>query len=153
MKCDSHNFVAAHSVPKNDFSRSPIHSSLRSSRHRILRHAATNPLFLKLNNIHYVPDGRGLPARRRLMARVLISEEYRRKKSLHGVAENSMRYMMRISGRHHMKCPHLTRRMFTCNALERPYSPSLFELHEYCGNRYHTKCPFFRNTAQGSGGR
>ena len=43
-----------------------------------------------------------------------------------------------------MKCPHLIKWVISsCKALERPYTPSLFELDEYCMKREHRKCPFY----------
>lgn len=48
-----------------------------------------------------------------------------------------------------MKCPHLLKWMVSCEALEGPYVPSMFELEEYCRTRSHMKCPFFRMKAGG----
>jgi hypothetical protein len=45
-----------------------------------------------------------------------------------------------------IKCPHLadwTRK--SCKACEQPYSPSLFQLSEYCKKHSHKKCPFYMN--------
>jgi hypothetical protein len=43
-----------------------------------------------------------------------------------------------------MKCPYLIKLPFsTCIACEKPYLPSIFQLHEYCKGKYHKKCPFF----------
>ena len=47
-----------------------------------------------------------------------------------------------------MKCPHLMKWVrASCKAFERPYTPSMFELEEYCRGKDHRKCPFYlRNT-------
>jgi hypothetical protein len=43
-----------------------------------------------------------------------------------------------------MKCTHLIRdRNVVCEALDRPYVPSLFQLAEYCGSSGYRKCPFY----------
>jgi hypothetical protein len=43
-----------------------------------------------------------------------------------------------------MKCPHLVKWVISsCKALESPYTPSLFELDEYCTKKDHRKCPFY----------
>ncbi len=44
-----------------------------------------------------------------------------------------------------MKCSHLIarRNRSECSALEAPYTPSLFELSEYCRTGGHRKCPFY----------
>jgi len=43
-----------------------------------------------------------------------------------------------------LKCPYLTKWIiFTCQAGEVPYVPSLFQLEEYCKSKQHKKCPFF----------
>jgi hypothetical protein len=35
----------------------------------------------------------------------------------------------------------------SCKAFEKPYTPSMFELEEYCRRKDHRKCPFYlRNT-------
>jgi hypothetical protein len=42
-----------------------------------------------------------------------------------------------------MKCPYLVESpVLACKAGEKPYSPSLFQLHEYCKNKNYKKCPF-----------
>ncbi|MBF0505410.1 MAG: hypothetical protein HQL09_01120 [Nitrospirae bacterium] len=42
-----------------------------------------------------------------------------------------------------LKCPYLTRWLiYTCQAGEDPYVPSLFQLEEYCKSKQHKKCPF-----------
>ncbi len=41
-----------------------------------------------------------------------------------------------------LKCPYLTKWIiFTCQAGEVPYVPSLFQLEEYCKSKQHKKCP------------
>jgi len=41
-----------------------------------------------------------------------------------------------------LKCPYLTKWIiFTCQAGETPYVPSLFQLEEYCKSKQHKKCP------------
>jgi hypothetical protein len=47
-----------------------------------------------------------------------------------------------------MKCPHLMKWVrASCEAFEKPYLPSMFELEEYCRRKDHRKCPFYlRNT-------
>jgi len=48
-----------------------------------------------------------------------------------------------------MKCPNLLRSMIlSCNADERPYVPSLFELEEYCNRKEHQKCPLYRDLCE-----
>jgi hypothetical protein len=43
-----------------------------------------------------------------------------------------------------MKCPHLMKWVrSSCKAFERPYTPSMFELEEYCRRKEHRKCPFY----------
>ena len=43
-----------------------------------------------------------------------------------------------------MKCPHLIKWLtFTCKAKEKPYSPSVFQVQEYCKGKYYNKCPFY----------
>jgi hypothetical protein len=43
-----------------------------------------------------------------------------------------------------MKCPHLVKWFtFACNAKEKMYFPSSFQLQEYCKGKYHKKCPFY----------
>lgn len=43
-----------------------------------------------------------------------------------------------------MKCPHLANSVkVSCKAIDKPYLPSLFELHEYCRTWDHKKCPFY----------
>lgn len=43
-----------------------------------------------------------------------------------------------------MKCPYLKKWVtFTCQALDRPYFPTAFQLNEYCKKKEHQKCPFF----------
>jgi len=42
-----------------------------------------------------------------------------------------------------LKCPYLTKWLiYTCQAGEDPYVPSLFQLEEYCKSKQHKKCPF-----------
>ena len=44
-----------------------------------------------------------------------------------------------------MKCPHLMNLLnFYCNATEKLYFPSHFQLSEYCTGTDHRKCPFIR---------
>ncbi len=43
-----------------------------------------------------------------------------------------------------MKCPHLIQSgSISCNALDKPYFPSRFQLKEYCKTNEHKKCPFY----------
>lgn len=43
-----------------------------------------------------------------------------------------------------MKCPHLMKWVtFLCKADQEVYSPSLFQIEEYCRSTAHKKCPFF----------
>ena len=43
-----------------------------------------------------------------------------------------------------MKCPHLMKRIiFFCKADKKVYSPSHFQIDEYCRKKEHIKCPFF----------
>jgi hypothetical protein len=43
------------------------------------------------------------------------------------------------------KCPFLSGNyLFTCKAHD-VYVPSKFEINEYCTNKRHTLCPFFRS--------
>lgn len=43
-----------------------------------------------------------------------------------------------------MRCYHLMRLdISTCNAVEKFYVPSLFELEEYCMSVDYRKCPFY----------
>jgi hypothetical protein len=46
------------------------------------------------------------------------------------------------------KCPHLADWKFkACEAPEIPYSPSQFQLEEYCSNVSHTRCPLYLDAA------
>jgi hypothetical protein len=40
-----------------------------------------------------------------------------------------------------MKCPHLNVRIQSCRANRASYSPSEFQIEEYCTNASHRKCP------------
>jgi hypothetical protein len=43
-----------------------------------------------------------------------------------------------------MKCPYLMKWLtFACKATKKPYSPSPFQLQEYCKTKSHKKCPFY----------
>ena len=43
-----------------------------------------------------------------------------------------------------MKCPHLMKWVrASCKAFEIPYTPSMFELEEYCRTKDHRKCPLY----------
>jgi len=45
--------------------------------------------------------------------------------------------------RNKMKCPHLMKWItFLCKANKEVYSPSPFQLEEYCKREEHKKCPF-----------
>jgi hypothetical protein len=47
-----------------------------------------------------------------------------------------------------IRCPHLGKmKKFFCNADQRVYVPSLFQLEEYCRSMAHKKCPFFVGNA------
>jgi hypothetical protein len=47
-----------------------------------------------------------------------------------------------------MKCPHLMKWVrVSYKAFERPYTPSMFELEEYCRRKDHRKCPFYLRNA------
>ncbi len=51
-----------------------------------------------------------------------------------------------------MKCPYLVRcAMSKCEAGNKPYRPSLFELQDYCGaSKNFKKCSFFQSMAGGA---
>jgi len=43
-----------------------------------------------------------------------------------------------------MRCPLLIRRfILACQAVDKPYLPSIFELQEYCRTKAHRKCPLY----------
>jgi hypothetical protein len=43
-----------------------------------------------------------------------------------------------------MKCPYLLKWVkLSCKALNKRYTPSQFELEEYCETKEHRKCPFY----------
>jgi hypothetical protein len=47
------------------------------------------------------------------------------------------------------KCPHLADWKFkSCDAPEIPYTPSQFQLQEYCSNISHIKCPLYLDAAE-----
>jgi hypothetical protein len=47
-----------------------------------------------------------------------------------------------------MKCPHLVKWLaFACDAKEKMYLPSSFQLREYCKGKYYKKCPFYSESA------
>ncbi len=50
-----------------------------------------------------------------------------------------------------MSCPNLVERInwviLLCKAGERPYVPTLPELHEYCKNEKYNNCPYYLNLA------
>jgi len=46
-----------------------------------------------------------------------------------------------------MKCPYLLKWVaFSCNAEDKPYFPSPFQLEEYCRKKEYKKCPFYSKT-------
>ena len=47
-----------------------------------------------------------------------------------------------------MRCPYLMKKILVCAAAKRSYVPSLFEKEEYCRQKTHEKCPFFRAMAE-----
>jgi hypothetical protein len=48
-----------------------------------------------------------------------------------------------------MKCPHLADWMYkSCEASIKPYTPSQFQLTEYCKGDAHIKCPFYLDTME-----
>ena len=58
------------------------------------------------------------------------------------------------SGKVNMKCPHLAKWVISsCNAVEKPYLPSLFELQEYCRTKDHRKCPLYLRETKISGSK
>jgi hypothetical protein len=44
-----------------------------------------------------------------------------------------------------MHCPHLLHDTDRCEAVKPRFSPSEFELDEYCATEQHLRCPVFRN--------
>jgi hypothetical protein len=47
-----------------------------------------------------------------------------------------------------MRCRYLKKWVIArCEAGEEGYTPSIFQLHEYCHGRDHRKCPFYLLTA------
>ena len=43
-----------------------------------------------------------------------------------------------------MKCPHLADWLKkVCDACKKPYTPSSFQLSEYCKSYFHSKCPLY----------
>jgi hypothetical protein len=48
-----------------------------------------------------------------------------------------------------MRCPHLLNwTVSSCIADDRPYVPSIHELHEYCTDKGHERCPLYAGLIQ-----
>jgi hypothetical protein len=44
-----------------------------------------------------------------------------------------------------MECPYLIKPVIVnCVANEKPYVPTGIQLEEFCRNKFHVRCPFFR---------
>lgn len=47
------------------------------------------------------------------------------------------------------KCPHLIKWLTSiCRAVDKHYTPSSFQVQEYCRTKNHLKCPFYARTKE-----